>query len=103
MWTRAPSTPWCAAVNEAQADVSQRTAAFIATDEAMQPYVSSCRAGPGGAGGQPRWRRSTSRWRRWRTAAGALDMLSELMGSLSIDDATQRTQVVDRISPSMRA
>ena len=30
--------------------------------------------------------------------ATALDMLSELMGGLKIDDATQRTQVVDRIS-----
>ena len=31
-------------VNEAQADVSQRTAAFIATDEAMQPYADQLQA-----------------------------------------------------------
>jgi hypothetical protein len=85
-------------VNEAQADVSQRTAAFIATDEAMQPYADQLQALDQAAQAAATVAQINEPLARMADMAAALDMLSELMGSLSIDDATQRTQVVDRIS-----
>src|SRR5256885_1486909 len=85
-------------VNEAQAEVSQRTAAFIATDEAMQPYAEQLQALDQAAQAAATVAQINEPLARMADMAAALDMLSELMGSLSIDDATQRTQVVDRIS-----
>ena len=85
-------------VNEAQADVSQRTAGFIATEEAMQPYVEQLQALDQAAQAAATVVQISEPLEGMDGMAAALDMLAELMGSLSVDDATQRTQVVDRIS-----
>ena len=87
-----------ATVNEAQADVSQRTAQFIATDAAMQPYVDQLQTLDQAAQAASTVVQLNEPLGQMGQMAGALDMLSELMTSLQIDDATQRTQVVDRIS-----
>ncbi len=86
------------AVNEAQGDVSQRTAAFIATDAAMQPYVEQLQTMDQAAQAATTVVQLAEPLAQMGQMAHALDMLSELMGSLKIDDATQRTEVVDRIS-----
>ncbi len=86
------------AVNEAQADVSQRTAAFIATDAALQPYMEQLQTLDQAAQAATTVVQLGEPLAQMGEMAAALDMLSELMTSLKIDDATQRTQVVDRIS-----
>ena len=86
------------AVGEAQAEVSQRTAGFIATDAAMQPYADQLQGLDQAAQAAATVAQMGEPLAQMAQMAAALDMLSELMGSLKIDDATQRTQVVDRIS-----
>ncbi|QIL82572.1 AAA family ATPase [Diaphorobacter sp. HDW4A] len=85
-------------VNEAQGDVSQRTAAFIATDAALQPYVDELQKLDQQAQAAATVVQLKEPLGEMTRISTALDMLSELMGGLKIDDATQRTQVVDRIS-----
>ncbi|MDR2336350.1 MAG: DNA repair ATPase [Burkholderiaceae bacterium] len=87
-----------ASVNEAQGDVSQRTAAFVATDAALQPYVDELQALDQQAQAAATVLLLKEPLAEMTRISAALDMLSELMGGLKIDDATQRTQVVDRIS-----
>ncbi|MDR2299744.1 MAG: DNA repair ATPase [Comamonas sp.] len=87
-----------AAVNEHQADVSQQTAAFIATEAALQPYVQQLQELDQAAQAATTVAQIGEPMQKMADMAGALDMLSELMSSLQIADATQRTQVVDRIS-----
>ena len=86
------------AVNTAQADVSQRTAGFITTDAAMQPYVDQLQVLDQTAQAATTVVQLAEPLAHMAQMARALDLLSELMGSLKIDDATQRTEVVDRIS-----
>ena len=85
-------------VNETQAEVSQRTAGFIATDAALQPYVDQLQQLDQTAQAVTTVSQLAAPLADMTHMASALDMLSELMASLKIDDATQRTQVVDRIS-----
>ncbi|WP_313302598.1 DNA repair ATPase [Diaphorobacter sp.] len=87
-----------ALVNEAQGDVSQRTAAFISTDAALQPYLDELQKLDQQAQGASTVVQLAEPLAEMTRMSAALDMLSELMNSLKIDDATQRTQVVDRIS-----
>ena len=87
-----------AAAGEQQAEVSQQTAAFIATDAALQPYVQQLQELDQAAQAATTVAQIGEPMQKMADMAGALDMLSELMGSLQIADATQRTQVVDRIS-----
>ncbi|MFA9284551.1 DNA repair ATPase [Comamonas sp. SY3] len=84
--------------DEAQAEVSQRTAGFIATDAAMQPYVEQLQALDQQAQAATTVVQLAEPLAQMAQMSAALDLLSELMGSLKIDDATQRTAVVDRIS-----
>ncbi len=86
------------ATTEAQADVSQRTAGFVATDAALQPYTDQLQSLDQAAQAASTVVQLAEPLAQMAQMAVALDMLSELMGSLKIDDATQRTQVVDRIS-----
>ncbi|QIL70919.1 AAA family ATPase [Diaphorobacter sp. HDW4B] len=86
------------AVNDVQGEVSQRTAAFIATDAALQPYVDELKKLDEQAQASTTVVQLKEPLAEMTRIATALDMLSELMGGLKIDDATQRTQVVDRIS-----
>ena len=86
------------AINEAQSEVSQRTAQFIATDAAMQPYVDQLQVLDQTAQAAATVVQLNEPLAQMVQMAAALDMLSELMTGLQIDDATQRTQVVDRIS-----
>ncbi|MBF5005152.1 DNA repair ATPase [Diaphorobacter caeni] len=87
-----------ATVNEAQNEASQRTAAFIATDAALQPYVDELQKLDQQAQAAATVVQLKEPLGEMTRISSALDMLSELMGGLKIDDATQRTQVVDRIS-----
>ena len=86
------------AVNEVQGEVSQRTATYVATDAALQPYVDELKQLDEQAQASTTVVQLKEPLGEMTRIATALDMLSELMGGLKIDDATQRTQVVDRIS-----
>ena len=86
------------AVGEMQGEVTQRTAAFIATDAALQPYVDELQTLDQQAQAAATVVQLREPLREMTRISAALDMLSELMTGLKIDDATQRTQVVDRIS-----
>ena len=82
----------------AQEKLSERTAAFLATDNALAPYLTKIddlnrevEKSNTVSLLQPLIETIES------TAAG-LDLLSELMATLKVDDATQRTRIIDAIS-----
>lgn len=83
---------------EAQQRVAAATSAFLASDAALAPYVAQL----GELDARSQKAESVSQLNEPLVAmqdmAASLDMLSGLMASLSIDDATQRTRIVESIS-----
>ena len=82
----------------AQERVAAATSAFLASPAALQPYVQQLAQ----LDAQAQKAESVSQLNEPLAAlqamAGNLDMLSGLMASLPIDDATQRTAIVESIS-----
>ncbi len=82
----------------AQDRVAAATSAFLASPAALQPYVQQLTQ----LDAQAQKAESVSQLNEPLAAlqamAGNLDMLSSLMASLPIDDATQRTAIVESIS-----
>ncbi|QLC74082.1 DNA repair ATPase [Pseudomonas sp. LPB0260] len=82
----------------AQERVALATSAFLASDAALQPYVEQLQALDGQAQKAESVAQLSEPLAELRAMAGNLDMLSGLMASLQIDDATQRTRIVESIS-----
>src|SRR5690606_5146817 len=82
----------------AQERVASATSAFLSRDAALQPYVTRL-AEPGALAQKAETVSQLNEpLAEMQALAGNLDMLSGLMASLAIDDATQRTRIVESIS-----
>ncbi|WP_374379305.1 DNA repair ATPase, partial [Pseudomonas fluvialis] len=82
----------------AQERVSAATATFLAGDAALQPFVSRLHSLDEQAQKAASVVQLAEPLAALQTMAADLDMLSALMASLKIDDATQRTRIVESIS-----
>ena len=76
--------------------VAAATATFLASEQALQPLLERLQSLDGEA--QPRPWPTGEPLAALEAMAGDLDMLSSLMASLRIDDATQRTRIIESIS-----
>ena len=83
---------------EAQERVAGATSAFLASDAALQPYVQRLGELDALAQKAQSVTQLNEPLAEMQEMAGNLDMLSSLMASLKIDDATQRTRIVESIS-----
>ncbi|SDU86642.1 DNA repair ATPase [Pseudomonas sihuiensis] len=83
---------------EAQERVAGATSTFLASDAALQPYVQRLGELDGLAQKADTVTQLNEPLVEMQEMAGNLDMLSSLMASLKIDDATQRTAIVESIS-----
>lgn len=83
---------------ESQERVAAATAAFLASDAALQPYVEALQEHDQQAREASSVAQLREHLQAFETMATDLDMLSGLMASLQIDDATQRTAIVESIS-----
>ena len=87
-----------AALLEAQARVAAATARFLAGAQALQPYAERLAALDGAAQQAASVAQLAEPLAGLQAMAADLDMLSNLMASLAIDDATERTRIVEAIS-----
>ncbi len=86
------------ALQQAQERVGAATGEFLGGDKALVPFHERL-AGLDAAAQQAQTAKALAEQLRGMQAMSAeLDMLSELMASLKVDDATQRTRVVEAIS-----
>ncbi|RMX05672.1 AAA family ATPase [Corticibacter populi] len=87
-----------AELEAAHADVAARTAAFLADDEALKPYVEGLKA----LDEQVQKAETTPQVGEplagMQAMSAELDTLSELMAVLQVDDPTQRTRITHGIS-----
>ncbi len=83
---------------QAQEEVSTATSAFLASNAALEPYISSLQTLDQQAQEAISVAQLAEPVATLDAMAANLDMLSGLMASLQIDDATQRTQIVESIS-----
>ena len=81
-----------------QERIGTATSAFLASDAALQPYVSLLAELDAQAQKAESVSQLNEPLQAMQELAGNLDMLSSLMASLQIDDATQRTRIVESIS-----
>lgn len=83
---------------DSQQKVSQRTVEFLADDRSLEPYNSKL------DGFDAELDKATSVAtlkpvvQQVESTAQGLDLLSDLLSTLQVDDATVRTQIIDRIS-----
>ncbi|MDP2746284.1 DNA repair ATPase [Pseudomonas sp.] len=82
----------------AQDQVATATSAFLASPAALQPYVQQLAQLDAQAQKAETVSQLNEPLVALQAMAGNLDMLSSLMASLPIDDATQRTEIVESIS-----
>ena len=87
-----------AALLEAQAQVAAATARFLAGEQALQPYAERLVQLDAAAQQAASVAQLAEPLAGLQVMAADLDMLSNLMASLQIDDATQRTRIVEAIS-----
>lgn len=87
-----------AALLEAQASTGTATGAFLAGDKALQPYVDGVQALDAEAQKAASVAALREPLQRMQALSSDLDMLSELMATLQVDDATRRTRIVEAIS-----
>ncbi|CAD5107518.1 DNA repair ATPase [Zestomonas carbonaria] len=83
---------------EAQERVAAATSDFLASESALEPYVSELKQLDEQAQQAATVSQLNEPLAAMQAMAGNLDMLSGLMASLAIDDATQRTRIVESIS-----
>lgn len=86
------------AVEETNNALSQKTAEFISTEGALKSYVDEISGIDTEASNANTVISISTPIDRLSAISAALDLLTDLMTSLKIDDANQRTMVVDRIS-----
>ncbi|MNF34010.1 ATPase involved in DNA repair [compost metagenome] len=87
-----------AALLEAQARVAAATARFLAGERALEPYAARLAELDGAAQQAASVAQLAEPLAGLQAMAADLDMLSNLMASLQIDDATERTRIVEAIS-----
>ncbi|TDK19559.1 AAA family ATPase [Luteimonas aestuarii] len=85
-------------LQEAHDRIGAATGEFLGSDAALQPYQQRLQEIDCAAQDAPSARALAAELQRMQAMSGELDMLSELMASLKVDDATQRTRVVEAIS-----
>lgn len=87
-----------AALQEAHERVGAATGEFLGGDKALQPFNETLQALDAAAQQAQTAKQLAEQIAQMQSMSGELDMLSELMASLKVDDATQRTRVVEAIS-----
>lgn len=87
-----------AALLEAQARIAAATARFLAGAQALAPYAARLAELDGAAQQAASVAQLAEPLAGLQAMAADLDMLSNLMASLAIDDATERTRIVEAIS-----
>lgn len=87
-----------AALQQAQQQVGAATGRFLAGDSALQPFIERLQALEQAAQAAASARAIAQELAQMQQMAADLDMLSELMAGLQIDDATVQTAVVEAIS-----
>ncbi|WP_207239834.1 DNA repair ATPase [Pseudomonas sp. GW456-L15] len=83
---------------KAQERTAAGTATFLASDQALQPFVTQLETLDAQAQKAETVAQLSEPLGALQAMAGDLDMLSSLMASLQIDDATQRTRIIESIS-----
>ena len=83
---------------EEQAEVAGATAEFLAGETALQPYLDALQQADSQARQADTVAELVEPLAAFEQMSADLDMLSGLMASLQIDDATQRTRIVESIS-----
>ncbi len=86
------------ALGQAHEDVGAATGRFLATDQALAPFEQRLSTLDDAAQKATTAVQLAERLAGMQGMSADLDMLSELMASLKVDDPTQRTQVVDTLS-----
>lgn len=87
-----------AVLSEAHARVGAATGAFLAGEAALVPFNERLEAMDAGVQAATSARQLAEQLEAMQAMSADLDMLSELMAGLKVDDATQRTLVVESIS-----
>jgi hypothetical protein len=87
-----------AALQEAHERVGTATGSFLADEKALAPFQQRLGELDARAQKAASARELAEAIEAMQGMAGELDMLSELMATLRVDDATQRTRVVDALS-----
>ncbi len=78
--------------------LSQRTAEYLLQDEALVPYIESADQHEGQIEQVAKVTEAKALEDDILKTAGELEMLIDIVGNLKIDDATQRTAIIDSIS-----
>jgi len=86
------------ALQAAQETVGAATGSFLAGERALQPVSERLQALDTEAQAATTAKALAASIGEMQALSGDLDMLSELMATLKVDDATERTRVVDAIS-----
>lgn len=81
-----------------QAELASATAEFLASEVALQPYLTALQEADQQAQQAQTVIELSEPLATFEQMSADLDMLSSLMASLQIDDATQRTRIVESIS-----
>ncbi|MBX3746172.1 MAG: DNA repair ATPase [Verrucomicrobiae bacterium] len=79
-------------------ELARETVGFLLGEEALRPYAERIEALSGAVEQLGRVREAKETEAEVQGIAGGLETLLEVMGQLKIDDATQATAIVDRIS-----
>lgn len=87
-----------ASLQEAQDALGIATGQFLGSDKALQPFNEKLQVLDAAAQQAQTAKALADQIAQMQAMSGELDMLSELMASLKVDDAAQRTQVVEAIS-----
>lgn len=85
-------------LKEAQLKISEATGIFLATPGSLQPFLDDLQALEDQINKATKTAELTEPVADLQAMADNLDVLSTLLSTLKIDDATQRTQIVDTIS-----
>lgn len=78
--------------------ISRRCVEFLISPGALDPYHERVSAAAEAVEGLARVTQAKELRERIDAAAGHLELLTETVGNLAIDDATQRSQIIDAIS-----
>lgn len=78
--------------------IATATGAFLSGDKALQPYAERLQALDAQAQQAVSVAQLEEPLKQMQAMSGDLDMLSQLMATLRVDDATQRTRIVEAIS-----
>lgn len=87
-----------AELEKVQVQLSERTVEFLAKDDALAPYyhkIAQLNTDVENAGNNSELRPLVEQIEK---TAGGLDLLSELLSTLKVDDTTLRTRIIDAIS-----